>query len=107
MLKTPREVATWCGFDCDPPAQARRLRLLCDTYDAGLLPADILPVAVQRLHDLAAFTEAYADEGREKLRGHVELYRRDAKWITANVDHLRREPARVVVRESPGWAAVR
>ena len=62
-----------------------RLRLLCDAYGHHLGPAEVVPVTVQRLHDLAAFTQARADAGHENLRGHVELYRRDARWIIAHV----------------------
>lgn len=68
--------------------RARRLRLLCDTYGSAQDPAHVLQVAALRLHDLAAFTEARADQGQEDIRGHVGLYRRDAMWITANADRL-------------------
>ncbi|WP_432504822.1 phosphotransferase enzyme family protein [Kineococcus arenarius] len=68
--------------------RARRLRLLCDAYsrdhDHRLAPADVLPTAVQRLHDLAGFTQTRADAGRGDLRSHADLYRRDAAWITAH-----------------------
>ena len=72
----------------DLTERARRLAVLCDAYDPGLDPADILPVAVRRLHDLAAFTAARADQGQEDLRSHVTIYRRDAQWITAYADRL-------------------
>ncbi|MFI6079381.1 phosphotransferase enzyme family protein [Actinoplanes sp. NPDC051343] len=71
------------AISSDRPERARRLRLLCDAYGHGLQPAEVLAVAVQRLHDLAAFIEARADQGQDHLRSHVELYRRDATWITA------------------------
>jgi hypothetical protein len=73
--------------------RARRLRMLGDAYGSGLDPARILQVAVPRLLDLAAFTEARADQGHETLRSHVLLYRRDAAWITAHADRLGREVA--------------
>lgn len=67
--------------------RARRLRLLCDAYSRHpgneVDPAAVLPVAVQRLHDLAQFTQARADSGQDELRSHVDLYRRDAAWISA------------------------
>jgi hypothetical protein len=44
-------------------------------------PSGVLATAVERLHDLAAFTEARAVGGREELRAHADLYRRDAAWI--------------------------
>lgn len=73
--------------------RARRLRLLCDAYGSEHEPARILQVAVHRLHDLAAFTKARADQGQENIRSHVGLYRRDARWITAHADQLGRDVA--------------
>ncbi|GIF42511.1 phosphotransferase enzyme family protein [Actinoplanes xinjiangensis] len=65
--------------------RARRLRLLCDTYGAGgPQPAEVLRVAVDRLHDLAVFTETHSPH----LADHVLLYRRDARWITAHTRDL-------------------
>ncbi|MGI5520904.1 phosphotransferase [Micromonospora sp. CA-259024] len=72
--------------------RARRLRMLCAAYGLGLEPAHIVQVAVDRLHDLAAFTEARADQAQD-IRGHVGLYQRDARWITAYADHLGRDVA--------------
>lgn len=76
------------GLDSDVNQRARRLRLVCDAYSHGhsdsLEPADVLAVAVQRLFDLAAFTQSRADFGQEDLGDHVDLYRRDAGWITAH-----------------------
>ena len=46
-----------------------------------------MPAAVVvRLEELAAFTEARVEEGQEHLRSHVELYRRDARWIDGHAD---------------------
>ncbi|MCG5455869.1 aminoglycoside phosphotransferase family protein [Micromonospora sp. PSH03] len=73
--------------------RARRLRVLCDAYGSEQDPAHVLQVAVHRLHDLAVFTEARADQGQENIRGHVGLYRRDARWITAHADQLGRDVA--------------
>jgi hypothetical protein len=67
----------------DPARRAARLSLLCDAYGAGPRPADVLRAAVERLHALADFTEARADDGNEHLRSHVDFYRRDAAWIAA------------------------
>ncbi|GIE28280.1 trifolitoxin immunity domain-containing protein [Actinoplanes italicus] len=68
--------------------RARRLRLLCDTYGGGPSPAQVVAVAVTRLHDLAAFTAARAADGHEHLHPHVALYRCDAAWISANTGRL-------------------
>lgn len=68
--------------------RARRLGLLCEAYGHDLSPAAVLPVAVRRLDELAAFTLARADAGQEELRGHVGLYRRDALWIRSRTDAL-------------------
>ncbi|MEH0928953.1 aminoglycoside phosphotransferase family protein [Micromonospora sp. CPCC 205558] len=76
------------AIDSDLGERARRLRLLCAAYGSHLAPADILPVAVARLHDLATFTEARADRGQETVRSHVGLYRRDAAWIIRYADGL-------------------
>ncbi len=80
------------GLDSDVAQRAQRLRLVCDAYshdhDHDLDPAAVLPVTVQRLHDLAAFTQTRADAGQEDLRSHVELYQRDAAWITAHTKAL-------------------
>jgi chloramphenicol 3-O-phosphotransferase len=80
----------------DPAERARRLRLLCDVYGHGLQPADVLTVAIQRLHDLAAFTRALAEQGpgHEGLHRHVTLYQRDAQWIRSNAEHLRHDASR-------------
>ncbi|MBM7495094.1 Ser/Thr protein kinase RdoA (MazF antagonist) [Micromonospora luteifusca] len=75
----------------DLDERARRLRMLCDAYGSGLEPAHILQVAIHRLHDLAAFTKARADQGQENIRSHVGLYQRDAAWITAHAEHLSRD----------------
>lgn len=68
-----------------PSHVADRLRLLCDSYGHGLLPTDVLPIVVERLHDLAAFTQARVEEGHVNLRSHVDLYRGDAHWITTQL----------------------
>ncbi len=63
--------------------RARRLHLLSDAYGPGHDADQMLAVAVQRLHELAAFTDDRADAGHEHLREHARLYRRDARWIAA------------------------
>jgi hypothetical protein len=65
--------------------RVRRLRLLCTAYGPHAPhPGDVVRVAVDRLTDLAAFTEALGPH----LAGHVALYRRDARWITAHTTEL-------------------
>ncbi|MEU4620444.1 aminoglycoside phosphotransferase family protein [Actinoplanes sp. NPDC023801] len=70
-------------IDTGLPERSRRLRLLCHAYGPGPRPHDVLTVAAERLHDLAAFTAARAADGHEHLHAHVALYHRDAAWITA------------------------
>lgn len=77
----------------DAPARdlgrrSARLTMLCDAYGHGLRPADVLPVVVQRLEELADFTLARAEAGLEDVRDHVDIYRRDARWIGAHVGVL-------------------
>ncbi|MFC6567455.1 phosphotransferase enzyme family protein [Actinoplanes utahensis] len=80
------------GLDSEVDERARRLRLLCDTYSRylgqELDTAAVLPATVQRLYDLAHFTQARADAGHEDLRSHVDLYQRDAAWIIAHTASL-------------------
>jgi len=76
------------GLNNSPAERARRLRLLCAAYGPAVNPADVAAAAVPRLEELAAFTAARADDGHEHLRSHVELYRRDARWIAAHTDQL-------------------
>ncbi len=64
----------------------RRLDLLCRTY-GDVEPADVLPVVVERLRALAAFTHARAG-GDAELLGHVDLYLRDATWVGRHADAL-------------------
>ncbi|WP_298458573.1 phosphotransferase [uncultured Cellulomonas sp.] len=71
----------------------RRLRLLLGAYAHPLAPAAVLATVVERLRDLAAFTERRADgPGRGHLREHAALYRRDAVWVTAHAAALAGEP---------------
>ncbi|MDT0163999.1 phosphotransferase [Actinotalea sp. AC32] len=76
--------------------RARRLGLLCAAYARDLEPrhavdpADVLPVTVVRLRDLADFTQARVDAGHRDLASHVELYRRDAAWVAAHAPALLR-----------------
>jgi Ser/Thr protein kinase RdoA (MazF antagonist) len=74
------------------PERARRVRLLCDAYGPGPSPAQVVAVAVTRLHDLAAFTAARAADGHPHLHSHVAVYRRDAAWIAAHEKELTRCP---------------
>ena len=78
------------GLASSLPERARRLRLLCHAYDMTAEPAEVVRVAVRRLEELASFTQARVDEGREQLRSHVVLYRRDADRIGSHADQLGR-----------------
>ncbi len=73
-----------------PPGDALRPRLirLLQAYGGELQAADVVPVVIRRLHDLAAFTQARADEGRDHLRSHVQLYLDDALWVTERADRF-------------------
>jgi hypothetical protein len=44
--------------------------------------------AVQRLHELAAFTAARATAGDQYVAGHARIYRDDADWLTAHLQEL-------------------
>lgn len=68
--------------------RSHRLLLLCDAYGHDVRSADVLEVTERRLEELAAFTQARAEEGNGALRSHVDLYRRDARWVAAHLDRL-------------------
>ena len=68
--------------------RSERLAVLCDAYGHGMRPAEVLRVAIPRLEELADFTQARADAGNEDVRSHVEIYRRDARWIAAHSHDL-------------------
>src|SRR3712207_5775624 len=76
------------GLDSSPGERARRLRLLCRAYGPAVSPTEVPEAAVGRLLELAEITEIRAREGHEHLRSHVELYRRDAHWISAHAGVL-------------------
>lgn len=79
------------GADPGPVPDAerrRRLALLCRTY-GDVEPADLVPVVVERLRALAAFTRARAGDDADLL-GHVDLYRRDAAWVEQHAMDLTR-----------------
>jgi hypothetical protein len=78
-----------------PPAADRRRRLqqLCRSYGeagdhVGPCPADVLTTVVDRLHDLARFTERRLASGADQVAGHAELYRADAAWVADHLDEL-------------------
>ncbi len=58
----------------------RRLALVSSKYGGAATPHDLAKTAIERLHDLAAFTATRACDAPHLL-GHVELYQRDARWI--------------------------
>jgi hypothetical protein len=72
----------------DLAERRRRLALLCRAYGHGLDPASTAATAVQRLHELAAFTAARATAGDEYVAAHARIYRDDADWLTAHLQEL-------------------
>ncbi|WP_285101889.1 aminoglycoside phosphotransferase family protein [Promicromonospora sp. MEB111] len=63
----------------DPPA---RLDALVAAYGAGWSSADVLRTMAERLTELAAFSEARADDGGSaELRDHAAMYRSDAARV--------------------------
>lgn len=80
------------GLSSSLAERARRLRLLSVAYGPEVLPADIPIVAVTRLEELASFTQRRLDEGHQQLRGHADLYRRDARWTSAHADQFAAPP---------------
>jgi len=59
-----------------------RLRRLLEVYGSTATPADLLDMIVERLLDLATFTETMAGElGKPELNDHAAFYRRDAEAI--------------------------
>jgi hypothetical protein len=74
-------------------ARRRRLHRLCRSYAAAgdqveVRPEDVLRTAVDRLHDLAHFTERRAASGADQVAGHAERYRVDAGWVADHLDEL-------------------
>lgn len=70
-----------------------RLRQLCAAYtqagDRVDVEADhVLPVAIDRLHDLAAFTAQRAAQGADHVAHHVQRYLDDATWVGQNLTDL-------------------
>ncbi len=62
--------------------RAARLAGLCAAYGGDLDAAAVLAVVPGRLDELAAFTQARADDGGPaELRDHVVLYRNDAAHV--------------------------
>jgi len=77
-----------CGWCEDMPAPdddtpAGRLDHLLASYGAGApRPSAVLATMVERLDDLAAWTDEHArDTGRPELHEHAAMYRRDARRI--------------------------
>ncbi len=61
-----------------------RLRRLLDAYGSDAEPAELLAVLVDRLLDLAAFSDDMAARlGKPELGEHADLYRRDARSLPA------------------------
>ena len=62
--------------------RAARLRRLLEVYGSTATPADLLDMIVERLLDLATFSETMAGElGKPALNDHAAFYRKDAEAI--------------------------
>jgi aminoglycoside phosphotransferase (APT) family kinase protein len=62
--------------------RARRLALLCGAYGTGVVPADVLALAPERLDALRAFTEDHAAAtGAPELGRHAGWYAADAEYV--------------------------
>lgn len=64
----------------------RRLDLLCRAY-GDMRARDVLVTLVERLRELARFTEERAGDDAE-LHRHAALYRQDAGWVEASTESL-------------------
>jgi hypothetical protein len=72
----------------------RRVELLLGAYGSDATWADVLRVAILRLHDLAAMSIAKADElGKPHLRDDAVLYEADAAVLRGILDAWRAHPA--------------
>ncbi|GAA4706971.1 Ser/Thr protein kinase RdoA involved in Cpx stress response, MazF antagonist [Promicromonospora umidemergens] len=70
----------------DPMA---RLDVLTSAYGYPFSRAEVLGAMVDKLHDLAGWSEARADDGRAaELREHAAMYRADARRIAALVESV-------------------
>jgi len=67
----------------DAADRRRRLDRLTATYGKGISAADIVTTAIDRLLDLAVFSEARASTNPD-LAVHAQLYRDDAAWLRAH-----------------------
>lgn len=67
----------------DQDERQRRLALLCTTYGHGITTDSVVTTAVERLHDLSAFSDARASANAE-LAVHAQMYRDDAAWLDSN-----------------------
>lgn len=71
----------------------RRVALLLDAYGSDATWADVLRVAILRLHDLAAMSIAKADElGKPHLRDEAALYEADAAFLRGAFEAERAHP---------------
>ena len=74
-------------------ARRARLSLLCRAYaQAGdqveIGASDVLRTTIDRLDDLAVFTEQRAASGATQVAAHVRAYRDDARWLEEHLDDL-------------------
>jgi hypothetical protein len=69
--------------ELDAATRRRRLDLLCTTYGHTMAPADVVSTAIERLRDLAVFSDARASTNAE-LAVHARMYRDDAAWLLSH-----------------------
>ncbi|MFE6684897.1 phosphotransferase [Streptomyces sp. NPDC057743] len=78
-----------------PPDRATRLRLVADTYGRGIVPAELLDLAVVRLAAVAANIEQQIRTGNpafdvHREERHADGYREDVQFLLAHRDALLR-----------------
>lgn len=71
--------------EIDASTRRRRLGLLCTSYGESMNPSDVVSAAIERLLDLAAFSDARAATNAE-LAVHAQMYRDDAAWLVTYPD---------------------
>jgi phosphotransferase family enzyme len=71
------------SLDSSLAERRRRLNLLCHAYGHGETPERVARAAVERLLDLAEFTQRRAADGATHVAAHVDLYREAATWLIA------------------------
>jgi hypothetical protein len=67
-------------------SQQKRLEVLIDAYGKPEYATEIVGVIVERLNDLARFSDRQAEiQARPELADHAKLYRNDATYLSNNI----------------------